>query len=71
MPAITVRFEPPEAGVLDGGVQHGLAGRRYVAPTGKGWLYLAAVLDLATRKVVGWTIRDHTRTQPPAAASTL
>jgi transposase InsO family protein len=31
-------------------------------PTGEGWLYLAAVLDLATRKVVGWAMRDHMRT---------
>jgi len=31
--------------------------------TGEGWLYLAAVLDLATRKVVGWAMRDHMRTE--------
>jgi transposase InsO family protein len=33
-------------------------------PTGEGWLYLAAVLDLATRKIVGWSMRDHMRTEP-------
>src|SRR3546814_16335301 len=32
-------------------------------PTGEGWLYLAAVLDLATRKIVGWSLRDHLRTE--------
>lgn len=32
-------------------------------PTGEGWLYLAAVLDLATRKIVGWAMRDHMRTE--------
>ena len=32
-------------------------------PTDEGWLYLAAVLDLATRKVVGWAMRDHMRTE--------
>jgi putative transposase len=32
-------------------------------PTGEGWLYLAAVLDLATRKVVGWAMRDHLRSE--------
>ena len=32
-------------------------------PTGEGWLYPAAVLDLATRKVVGWAMRDHMRTE--------
>lgn len=32
-------------------------------PTGEGWLYLAAVLDLATRKIVGLAMRDHMRTE--------
>lgn len=27
------------------------------------WLYLAAVLDLATRKAVGWAMRDYMRTE--------
>jgi putative transposase len=30
--------------------------------TGEGWLYLATVIDLATRMVVGWQIADHMRT---------
>ena len=30
--------------------------------TGKGWLYLATVFDLATRMVVGWQLADHLRT---------
>ena len=34
----------------------------YIA-TGEGWLHLAAVLDLATRKIVGWAMRDHLRTE--------
>ena len=37
-------------------------------PTGEGWLYLAAVLDLATRKIVGWAMRDHMRTELTSAA---
>jgi putative transposase len=37
-------------------------------PTDEGWLYLAAVLDLATRKVVGWSMRDHIRTELTTAA---
>ncbi|PZO61718.1 MAG: IS3 family transposase [Pseudoxanthomonas suwonensis] len=37
-------------------------------PTGEGWLYLAAVLDLATRKVVGWSMRDHMRAELACAA---
>lgn len=34
----------------------------YVA-TGEGWLYLAAVLDLYSRKIVGWSTADHLRTE--------
>lgn len=30
--------------------------------TGQGWLYLATVIDLATRMVVGWQMADHMRT---------
>ncbi|TXM69597.1 IS3 family transposase [Methylobacterium sp. WL120] len=37
-------------------------------PTGEGWLYLAAVLDLATRKIVGWSMREHMRTELTSAA---
>jgi putative transposase len=37
-------------------------------PTDEGWLYLAAVLDLATRKVVGWAMRDHLRAELASAA---
>src|SRR5947209_8300401 len=30
-------------------------------PTDEGWLYLAAVEDLATREIVGWSMADHLR----------
>jgi putative transposase len=30
-------------------------------PTGEGWLYLAALEDMATREVVGWSMADHLR----------
>jgi putative transposase len=32
-------------------------------PTGEGWLYLAAVLDLGSRQVVGWAAADHLRSE--------
>lgn len=32
-------------------------------PTLEGWLYLAAFMDLKSRKIKGWTIRDHMRTE--------
>jgi putative transposase len=37
-----------------------LADISYV-PTGEGWLYLAAIEDLATRQIVGWSMADHLR----------
>ena len=40
-------------------------------PTGEGWLYLAAVLDLATRKIVGWSMRQHMRAELTCAALTM
>ena len=40
-------------------------------PTGEGWLYLAVILDLFTRKVVGWAMRDHMRAELTIAALTM
>lgn len=37
-------------------------------PTDEGWLFLATILDLYTRKIVGWSMRDHMRTELPLAA---
>ena len=31
-------------------------------PTLEGWMYLAAFMDLKSRKIKGWTIRDHMQT---------
>jgi transposase InsO family protein len=31
-------------------------------PTGEGWLYLAGVIDLHSRMIVGWSMADHMRT---------
>jgi len=39
-----------------------LADLTYIA-TGEGWLYLAAVLDLHTRKIVGWSMRERLYTE--------
>ena len=32
-------------------------------PTWEGWAYLATVIDLASRRVVGWAVADHMRTE--------
>jgi putative transposase len=36
--------------------------------TWEGWLYLASVIDLASRRVVGWSMGDHMRTSLVADA---
>jgi transposase InsO family protein len=42
--------------------------RRYVGDityiaTWEGWSYLATVIDLASRRIVGWSLADHMRTE--------
>lgn len=32
-------------------------------PTDEGWLYLAAVIDLYSRRIVGWAMADHLRAE--------
>jgi putative transposase len=50
--------------------------RKWVAdlsyiPTQEGDLYLATVMDLYSRKIVGWAMRDHLKTELPLAALTM
>jgi transposase InsO family protein len=47
-----------------------LADITYIS-TGEGWLYLAVILDLFTRKIVGWAMRDHMRAELTIAALTM
>lgn len=37
-------------------------------PTFEGWLYLATVIDLGSRRVIGWAVADHLRTELVADA---
>ena len=37
------------------------AGDITFVPTSTGWLYLAVVIDLCSRRVVGWSLADHPR----------
>ena len=37
-------------------------------PTDQGWLYVAVLLDTYSRRVVGWSIADHLRTDLALAA---
>ena len=50
--------------------------RRYVGDityisTWEGWAYLATVIDLASRRVVGWALADHMRTELVTDALTM
>jgi transposase InsO family protein len=50
--------------------------RRYVGDitylsTWEGWAYLATVIDLASRRVVGWALADHLRTELVEDALTM
>lgn len=62
-----------------------LVGRRFAAgapdlawvqdityiPTGEGWLFLASVLDLGSRRLVGYSMADHMRTELVLDALTM
>jgi transposase InsO family protein len=56
-----------ERGEPDGPNQVWLQDLTYVA-TAQGWLYLALVLDLWSRKIVGWAMADHLRSELVVAA---
>ncbi|MEU5306593.1 IS3 family transposase [Streptomyces noursei] len=42
----------------------------YIA-VGSSWLYLATVIDICSRRVIGWSIADHMRTQLVTDAITM
>jgi putative transposase len=40
-------------------------------PTDQGWLYLAGVIDLCSRRIVGWSMADHMRVELVSDALTM
>ncbi|MCK1554471.1 DDE-type integrase/transposase/recombinase [Bradyrhizobium sp. 177] len=48
-----------------------LDGRHHLHPTAEGWLYLAAVMDIFSRKIVGWPMRDHMWVEFVSSALTM
>jgi transposase InsO family protein len=64
---------PVAANVLDRQFDATLPDRKWAAdityvPTDQGWLYLAGVIDLCSRKLVGWSMAEHMRTDLVADA---
>jgi transposase InsO family protein len=58
---------PVAANALDRQFGAALPNQKWAAdityvPTDEGWLYLAGVIDLCSRKLVGWSMADHLRT---------
>ena len=60
--------QPVAPNVLDRQFQASTPDRKWVAdityiPTDEGWLYLAGVMDLFSRRIVGWSMTDHLRAE--------
>jgi putative transposase len=73
-PRTTMRAEgaPPLPDLIGGDFSPGAPDRRWCGdityiPTGEGWLYLASVLDLGSRRLVGWSMEA---TMPTALVAT-
>ena len=65
--------QPVADNVLDRQFQADLPDQKWSAdityiPTDEGWLYLAGVIDLCSRKIVGWSMAEHMRTDLVADA---
>ena len=59
---------PPIEDLVGQDFSTGEPGKRYCGdityvPTGEGWLYLASCLDLGSRRLAGWAMADHMRSE--------
>jgi putative transposase len=69
-------LRPVAANVLDRQFEASLPDRKWAAdityvPTDEGWLYLAGVIDLCSRKLVGWSMAEHMETSLVSDALTM
>ncbi len=72
----SVHQKPVAANVLDRQFDTPLPDQKWAAdityiPTDEGWLYLAGVIDLCSRKIVGWSMADHMRVELVTDALTM
>lgn len=68
--------EPAPSDLLAGDFTAEAPGQRFAGDityirTWEGWLYLATVIDLCTKEVVGWAMADHMRTELICDAITM
>jgi transposase InsO family protein len=68
--------QPVARNVLDRQFQAELPDQKWAVDityisTGEGWLYLAGVIDLCSRKIVGWSMADHMETSLVSQALTM
>ena len=68
--------QPIASNVLDRQFAAELPNRKWAGdityiPTDEGWLYLAGVIDLHSRRIVGWSMADHMQTDLVADALTM
>lgn len=59
---------PTAPNLLERRFEQALANQAWAAdityvPTAEGWLYLATVIDLCSRRIVGWAMADHLRAE--------
>lgn len=62
------RADRPSPNLLKGQPQpsapnHAWASDMTLIPTSNGWLYLAVIIDLCSRRIVGWSLADHMRSE--------
>jgi transposase InsO family protein len=67
------RADKPSPNLLEGKAQPDCPDRVWAGditfiPTTTGWLYLAVVIDLCTRRIVGWSLARHMRASLVSAA---
>jgi transposase InsO family protein len=68
--------QPIAPNVLDRQFQAEAPNRKWAGdityiPTDEGWLYLAGVIDLCSRRIVGWSMADHMQTDLVADALSM
>lgn len=61
-------FAPPHGAHPSGSLRLATSSLGYYLPTREGWLYLAAEIDLCSRRILGWSTREDLATELPHAA---